>query len=268
MIGTAPQSRNQWWWKPLRRRGLVSPTLPSVVSSTCCGTAAEMRTAPRKELRAPTRCRDMTGQSDDKTTSRRKPKARKFYIISYTVIEKLPDFEITNLNLLLAGKRVLAPPVGQRGFPRYSENPRVLIGAKRGRPLRDLELFHAYWLISDRLKSLFESFDPAAFAFQTCDVQLCDGSAGPAYWLCDIVRIIDPFGERTLQEIRRYRERTGERYCSFIGNKDLIFKEDAVGNTHIFRTPYSWADVFCDQSLKDACRNSGMKGVQFRATFS
>ena len=35
---------------------------------------------------------------------------------------------------------MLAPPVGQRGFPSYPENPRVLIGAKRGRPLRDHEI--------------------------------------------------------------------------------------------------------------------------------
>jgi hypothetical protein len=216
---------------------------------------------------------NMTRQSQK--TAKRKPRTRKFYIISYSVAHKLADFEVENLDVLLATSRALYPPLtlganalypppGRQGFPAYLEKPRVVIGKrKKGPPPSDIELFHSYWLISDRLKSLFESFDPPAFEFQACDVKLADGATGPVYWLCDVVRVLDAFAESTLQEIRRYRERTGNTYRGFQGDKTLAFNETIIGNSHIFRTPYSLGDVFCDQALKDACKEAGIKGISF-----
>lgn len=158
-------------------------------------------------------------------------------------------------------------PEGRRGFPAYREKPLVVIGKRKsGPPPSDIELFHSYWLISDRLKLLFESVDPAAFAFQECDVKLRDGSAGPAYWLCDVVRVLDAFGESTLQEIHRYRERTGLAYRSFLSDKTLIFNEVVIGGYHIFRTPYA-NDIFCDEILKNACKESSIKGVNLTIVF-
>jgi hypothetical protein len=206
----------------------------------------------------------------------RKPKTRRFYIISYSLRHKLADFEVENLEVLLAASRALHPasssrayalypPPERQGFPAYPEKPRVVIGKRRsGPPPSDIELYHSYWLISDRLKSLFEKIDPSAFAFQACDVKLRDGSPGPVYWLCDVVRVLEAFGERTLQDIQTYRERTGLTYRGFYGVRDaLAFNESIIGDSHIFRTPYSRDDVFCDQSLKDACRAAGIKGVSF-----
>jgi hypothetical protein len=203
-------------------------------------------------------------RSPDTAARGRKPKARKFYTISYSLRHGLADFEVENLDILLMGARALCPPEGRRGFPAYPEKPRLVIGKrKRGPPPSDIELYHSYWLISDRLKSLFEAFDPAAFAFQACNVRLRDGSPGPAYWLCDVIRVLDAFGEDTLQEIRRYQEKTGYRYRGFSGEKSLVFNEPVIGPSHIFVTPYSRADVFCDQGLKDACKAAGIKGVAF-----
>src|SRR5262245_24512987 len=124
-------------------------------------------------------------------------KRRKFYIISYSLRHKLADFEVENLDVLLAATQGLFPPEwgyaslhpvpGQRGFPVYSENPRVVIGKRgTGPPPSDIELYHSYWLVSDRLKSALETVDPSAFAFQACDVKLRDGSPGPVHWLCDV----------------------------------------------------------------------------------
>jgi hypothetical protein len=202
--------------------------------------------------------------------SQRGAKAPKFYIISWSFRHGLADFEVENQKILVAasgalhppstlGAYALYPPPGRRGFPVYPEKPRVVIGKrKKGPPPSDIELYHSYWLISDRLKSLFESVDPQAFAFQPCDVKLRDGSPGPVYWLCDVVRVLEAFGEATVQEFR-----SGTKHAGLKGDKTLVFNESAIGDSHIFRTPYSPANVFCDQVMKDACKAAGMKGVQF-----
>jgi hypothetical protein len=203
----------------------------------------------------------------------RKPKARKFYIISYSLRHRKADFEVENKNALIAasgalhppsslGTYALFPPPGRRGFPVYHERPRVIIGKRRsGPPPSDIELYHSYWLTSDRLKSLFESIDPPAFAFLACDVNLRDGSPGPVYWLCDVVRVLEAFDESTVQEFR-----SGIKKAGLIGDKTLVFNEIVIGDAHIFRTPYS-PNVFCDQVMKDACKAAGMKGVQFHDCF-
>ena len=89
---------------------------------------------------------------------------------------------------------------------------------------------------------------------------------GPAYWLCDVVRVLEAFGESTVQDMRRYREETGATYKGLLGDKTLVFNEDAIGDSHIFRTPYA-LDVFCDQNLKDAYKLSAIKGMRFNACF-
>jgi hypothetical protein len=164
----------------------------------------------------------------------------------------------------MGARAVLEPPKGRRGFPVYPERPRVVIGKRKQGPLpSDIELYHSYWLVSDRLKTLFERYDPAAFAFQPCDVRLRDGSPGPAYWLCGAVRVVEAFGEKTMQEIRDYYDRTGIKHLNVLSRTDdLDFNEASIGAFRVFCTPYS-PQVFCDQGLKDACKAAGMKGVDF-----
>jgi hypothetical protein len=116
--------------------------------------------------------------------------------------------------------------------------------------------------------SNYYSIDASAFAFQACDVVFRDGSAGPRYWFCDVVRVLDAFAETTLHEIRSYRERTGLVNQSFINDKTLEFNENVIGNSHIFRTRYSFMDVFCDRLMKELCQNSNVKGVEFIKCFS
>lgn len=155
---------------------------------------------------------------------------------------------------------MLYPPPGKRGFPEYPEKPHVVIGkGRKGPPPSDIELFHSYWLVSDRLKFLFESVNPPAFAFQACDVTLRDGSTGPIYWLCDVVRVLEAFDERTSQEIRR----SPIKFYSLKDTRGLMFDETVIGESHVFRTPYCRMNVFCDQSMKDACKTAGIKGVRF-----
>ncbi len=209
----------------------------------------------------------MTTPSVQKMPMQRRAKIRKFYTISWSYFHGLADFEVENLQVLVGGPGALYPPGGRgpaarRGFPKYPENPRVVIGKRRkGPPPSDIELFHCYWLISDRLKLLFESVDPPAFAFQVCDVTLRDGSTGPVYWLCDVVRVLEAFDERTSQELRR----SPNKFYSLKNARSLIFDETVIEELHIFRTPYSYTSgsVFCDQSMKDAFKAASIKGVRF-----
>lgn len=201
------------------------------------------------------------------TANQRKPKARKFYRISWSVFHGLADFEVENLEVLSPGGWPLCPPEGRQGFPAYPEKPRVVIGKrKKGPPPSDIELYHSYWLISDRLKSLFEAVDPSAFAFQACDVQLRDGSPGPTYWLCAVTRILKPFGEPTLQAIEKERQRTGTARVFLYSStvlRSLQFDENIVGESHIFITLFGSEVRFCDQVMKDACKAAGIRGVRF-----
>jgi hypothetical protein len=238
--------------------------LTSMVTWDCSGYEAGAEHL-RQDLRAArTRYADMTGQSTQKAAKQRKPKARKFYIIDCGYSAKRINWEVENLDVLLAGAAVLYPPEGKRGFPAYRETPRLVIGKRsNASPPKDIEPFHSYWLISDRLKVLFESIDPQAFAYQACDVELRDGSIGPVYWLCDVVRVLDAFVPGTVEDMRTYRERTGKIYRGFRNDTTLVFNEDLIGDSHVFRTPYSFMDVFCDQILKEACKQAGIKGIRF-----
>ncbi|WP_442963049.1 imm11 family protein [Pseudomonas sp. Leaf127] len=56
----------------------------------------------------------------------------------------------------------------------------------------DLE---AAMIVSNALKQVFESVDPEAFAFTACAFTQADGSAGPPYYLCNVVRVLDALDE-------------------------------------------------------------------------
>jgi Protein of unknown function (DUF1629) len=131
---------------------------------------------------------------------------------------------------------------------------------------RDLNLYGAYWLVSERLKDVLEAVDPAAFEFVDCDFTLPDGSKGPHYYLADVVRVLDALDEEASQFKTRYDRdhRTNQtiKYYSFTGRTSLAFREQIVGDVHIFRTPYSSTE-FCDGVLKAACKMAGITGVRF-----
>ena len=204
----------------------------------------------------------MSEQDNQEARKQRKPKAHRFYILNESFGEKRKDFEVENLAVLRGSEGALAPPRGKRGFPVYPEVPRVVIGklGKKGAPPTDFELFHAYWLVSDRLKRLFEELDPAAFAFLACDVRLAGGSPGPGYWLCDVVRVIEAFDENTSDDLRKHPHR------GLLGYYSLVFNEQSIGSAHVFCTPYA-VNVFADQSFKDACQRAGIKGMKFTPCF-
>jgi uncharacterized protein DUF1629 len=195
----------------------------------------------------------------------RQSKARKFYRMG-------PDLrsggaagcKLENERLLLQGQLALGPPAGRRGFPDYPESPRFLFDSKIGRPPRDIEQYSYFWLISDRMKTVLEIVDQEAFAFARCEVRLSNGAPGPAYWLCDVLRILDAVDEAASQVRIEYLPPNSTKFYNLTGGANLVFREDVVGSAHAFRLADLDLVVFCDQQIRDACKAVGLKGVRFR----
>lgn len=121
----------------------------------------------------------------------------------------------------------------------------------------DLESgFRGYWLVSQPLKDVFESVDRAGFSFLKCEFVLEDGSTAPPHYLCEVTRMLDAIDEAasTVNVLTEGYPRG--KFYSTVGGARFAIKKDAVGEAHVFRTPYA-ADVFCDRVLHDALIQAG-----------
>jgi len=178
---------------------------------------------------------------------------------------KAPGMRVVNLEALVpsAQPAVLGPARDERGFPSYLEIPRVLLDAKLGRRERDLEQCHEYWLLSARLKTVFEAVEPAGFAFQRCETVLADGQAGPEHWLCDVLPMLDAVDEES-STVQVVQPPTGRRYYKFLSNTSLIFRPEIVADHHIFRLAYRPPEIICDDVLMEACKAARMDGIYFQ----
>ncbi|MDA9435821.1 hypothetical protein XH88_29310 [Bradyrhizobium sp. CCBAU 51627] len=190
----------------------------------------------------------------------RKPKTAKFYRVSIGGFHTAPGVKIEN-TAALNGGRLLMPPPGRRGFPPLPESPRLLIDRSLGRAPGDWELFYGFRLASDRMKDLLESIDREGVVFLKCETRSLTGPAAPTYWLCDVIRVLDAIDEQKSQGTIVDDGTPYRRYDLMAGAR-LVFKQQAVGSAHIFR-PRFWVGVICDQIMKDACREAGMRGISF-----
>jgi Protein of unknown function (DUF1629) len=210
----------------------------------------------------------MTSDTMKPVARQRKPRTRYEMLFDYNK-KGNQGYLLENLLSLAPDEKALRPPPGRRGFRDYPEMPRFLFDKSVGRLPQDLELFHAYWLVSDRTKSVFEAVDPAGFAFLACDVRLPRGDYdGSPYWLCDVVRVLDALDEAQsrltigIRESKAYSD-FGKKYYSFSGGRELVFRDDAIGDARVFRMEYLQAVVICDQTMKRACKAAGLKGIKF-----
>jgi len=207
--------------------------------------------------------------------SSRRPKQRKFYIVSgKKAISRASGFELHNEEALFQGRLpIFVNSPGPRGFRDYPEVPLFIADKRRGRIHWDLEEFANCWFISDRMKMVLEGFDPGAFAFLKCKVQLPGGSDAPARWLCDVVRVLDALDEeRSEANAKWYGKKLvrvatdGSKYYSAVGREALFFKESAVRSCHIFRMKYSLHSIICDEEMRQACKSAQLQGISFSVT--
>ncbi|WP_115563168.1 imm11 family protein [Xanthomonas arboricola] len=193
----------------------------------------------------------------------------KFFVLepSFWGNGKVAGLEIANeKKLRLPGSFVVEPPNGDPD--QYPEKPHLIhVPALGGMP-RDFENLFGIWIVSDALKAVFENVDPEGFAFTACDFTLADGSPGPQRYLCDVVRTLDALNEEASRVKVKYERdhQSGEdvKLYSAAGGASLVFNENVVGNTHVFRQERLGTDAICDRALADALSAANLDGVRLR----
>ena len=170
--------------------------------------------------------------------------------------------EVANADRLAPpGTRIIDIPNGDPD--QYPERPQLILGPESGGMPRDLEGLAGIWIISERAKAVFEAVDSSGFVFVDCDFTLADGSPGDQRYLCNVNRMLDALDEGASKlKIKISDDYAKGKHYSFAGGASLVFKEDVVGSTHIFRTPFSGM-VFCDRVLHDAVINAKLTGFWF-----
>jgi hypothetical protein len=213
--------------------------------------SSSMEAAPRTRSQLPERA------------AGRARKKRRFYIVYPKVTGRGLGYRLLNADTLLVdGAAIITPLPGRRGFRNYPETPVFLADPKDGPIDWDFRTYSAYWLISDAMKAVLESVDPAAFAFLKCKSQLPDGSQGPALWLCDVVRVLDALDEER-SRVRIETASDGSKYYGLAGGPSFVFKEDIVGSAHVFRLKHAEDLVICDEEMRLACKQAELTGISF-----
>jgi hypothetical protein len=204
-----------------------------------------------------------SGFSSKSGRVKRQSEGRKFYKVSIKSGGGRIGLELENKAAIIpTGRYVLIPPPGQRGFPVFEETPCFVFDKRRGRMPRDLEEFHDYWLVSDRMKRVLEAVDAEGIAFEKCETRVPTGESGGDYWLCDVLRIIDAVDEAA-SNLKIEWDR-GHKIYSLMGGANLVFDKSAVGPAHVFRMAHLEASVICDSLFKTKCNAAGLKGIDFR----
>lgn len=192
-----------------------------------------------------------------------------FYVVepSFWGNGRSPGLKIANeAKLLLPGMNTLDPPNGDPN--QYPEKPHLVHVPELGGMPRDFEELAGIWVVSEALKRVFESVDSEGFAFAACDFTLADGSPGPQYYLCDVVRSLDALDEDASRVKVNYERdhQTGEdlKFYSIRGGASLAFKPAVVGDAHVFRQPRLGTEPICDRVLYEALSAANLDGVRLR----
>lgn len=199
--------------------------------------------------------------------ARQKTKERKLYRMELDFrFRTNPGWQMENIAVLSGSSGLLLSPPGERCFPSFSEPPRLLIDKSLGRPPVDWERFHDFWLVSDRMKDILEATDREGVAFVRCETRSRGGSAAPVYWLCDIVRVLDVIDEEK-SCVRILDDGTAFRRYDLLASSRFVFREEAIGSAHIF-WPRFLPRIICDQAMRDACKDAGLRGLRFGSAYS
>lgn len=184
------------------------------------------------------------------------PKMGEFYVISQDFDELPHGVELVNAKVLRpAGRAIIRPEVG--GFPKFDDVPRLRETSPE-MTLLDFQVgFEGYWLVSDRLKGIFESIDPGAFEFAECELVKYDGTLGEPYFLCDVVRSLDAIDDdASVVKVATEGYPKGKFY-KLAGGAKLAFRKEVVNGAHVFGNPFNTRLVVCDRLMRDALVERG-----------
>ncbi len=150
----------------------------------------------------------------------------------------------------------MSQPSERGGLAELKETPRLRYDSRIGDMPNDMHSgFKGYWLISEPLKQIFQSMDPAGFSFVKCSFLLEDGSEASPHYLCEVVRMLDAIDEAA-SKVKVLTGYPNGKYYRLAGGANLAFRKNIVGSAHIFRTPYS-SEAFCDRLLRDTLIEHG-----------
>jgi len=157
----------------------------------------------------------------------------------------------------------IAPrPVAISGLRRNSANSNL---KKTRSPPRDLECMDGIWIISAAMKAVLEAVDPEVCEFRRCETVLPSGEAGRETWLCTINRaFVGAVDVEASERLDVRRNINGTLSLATHALTRLKFRTEVIGNAHLFHIGEMASAVFCDQTMKDACKAAGLKGVRFR----
>ena len=211
----------------------------------------------------------MTEPTTIKTSDEAASHKGEFFLVDASLLGngRVPGIKIANEEKLIhPGMNVVSPP---NGIPdHYPERPHLVHVPDKGGMPRDLEELAGIWIVSEPLKQLFEHMDAEAFAFAACDFSLADGSPGPQYYLGNVLRRIDAL-DKTSSRVGiklDHNYQTGEdvKLYSLVGGASLVFKQDVVGDAHIFRQDHMGAPPICNRAMFDALSAANFSGVRLR----
>lgn len=196
------------------------------------------------------------------SSSKSKPQRGEFFKLRPDARREGPGHGVLfeNERDLITSPRLSVRP-RKGGFPHLASMPKLIHVPEMGPPPADLEGgFSGYWLVSDRLKSVMERVDPEAFEFAETEYRLADGTTGPTFYLCDVVRTLDALDEAASDvPIEISDEFEAGKYYDLAGGAKLAFKRAVLGPAHVFKLPFNGV-VFCDRSFKDAVEAEGISG--------
>jgi hypothetical protein len=144
----------------------------------------------------------------------------------------------------------------------FSEPPRIAFDREeRPGPLLDAyPIMLGIWLVSDRLKALFERIDPDSFAFVQAEVDYSNfEEPGPGFWFCDIVRTLDCVDEKNSKIL--YHENVSQ--TSYRRLIDVKMLTEAIGTAHAFRLKKQSHTQIVDDLIADAIKYEDIKGFRF-----
>ncbi|MBY0569074.1 MAG: DUF1629 domain-containing protein [Hyphomonadaceae bacterium] len=126
------------------------------------------------------------------------------------------------------------------------------------------ELFDAYqvvfiWAVSERLRSTFDAIDPDGFDYLKAGTRFPDGSAGPSYWLADVVRTVDCYDPEQSRAINP--KAMLERTVDFTFDEH-VFRADMLSDAPFFRIPQSLS-FLCTSSTKARIERAGHDHIFF-----
>jgi hypothetical protein len=194
---------------------------------------------------------------------RKRPKRKrlgKFFFLSPALQGKPHCLELQDkADFLLPGRVLLGPEeFGRYGLPKLPRAPQLR--PEQGQdcaPPKDFEWYDQCFLVSQRMKDALQNVDPDAVEFAECDVYYKSGKPIEVkHYLCDIVREIDALDERRSDV--RIRRIDGRKFYDVLGSKRIIFDENIVGNSHIFRQKHL-PGIVCDAKIRDACIAAGIR---------